>query len=980
MTIPPRSRYGASAWAVGALVLTGLSAAVTWMVFSIDDFSANGASITRSKTVAPTVVELAAAPDQASTSADPREQVAIRGVVRLPSGDPAPGATVTLQRLLTTWPEWRMNAVETAITDEAGGFQFGVPHRYGYLLEFESPAHAGGLRQVGAVDQELELRLRPGYSVFGNVLNDVGAPVPNARVSIESVQRGNRRAASVYTAADGSYRFKNVAAGVARMVARHESWQPVAANSILIGDRRDVEFRFERPTMAPLRGVVLRAEDGAPVAGASIELVPINQNLGLVDPIATTSAADGVFLLEGLPRLSMQMWVRHPDYGTVSRTQAIGAAASEISVELPNRTRAVGEVYSRTAGVVLGGEVLQLRDSGGEVAYAAVDSEGGFEFDRPVSPGFVDISCVGGALSFRTVNGAAYSVRLNEGDQNFVRVEVLAAPVVSGRVVDSAGAPVSGVNLFRTQSLGDNVRTLGDAAMSLDLLRVGNSLVHLTDRDELLAVSGADGAFALRGSKAGRMLVRAEGAGHGSRLLRLQIPAFGAVRDLGEVVLQPGCQISGVVLRGGRSFVGATVSVKPLGSEWRALAGDAAPLELRRGDGGRSATSLSVSGADGAYVIDGLEAGSYEVRARNPGRNARGAARVVTVSAARPVQDADITIQAGRVLRGFVKNELGQPLVDALVSVRGRPGEVSRSRSDGAFVVELPRRRAELIVSLGDRSLERVVGVERDEQELEVRLDAPPTCAIAGVVLGVPDRRLLPGVLMRTTAVGAATGADSLSRWVPTPDGELNRSQVPSGRVRLEFWCDGYAPLVLERDLLANQVNQLGDLVLERGSRLRGLVLDEAGEPVADALVLLGRESDFDLFDPAVRSAADGSFVIDGVTSGSRQLVVNHPAFATRTLGLQLPRDVLGLKPLPVVLERGNTIEVVVPISEIPDNGLIFLRRDGRLVMSTVLDDRGYAWFSNRSAGSYSVKLAGKQGQERRVVVKSGAKVTRLLF
>ena len=44
------------------------------------------------------------------------------------------------------------------------------------------------------------------------------------------------------------------------------------------------------------------------------------------------------------------------------------------------------------------------------------------------------------------------------------------------------------------------------------------------------------------------------------------------------------------------------------------------------------------------------------------------------------------------------------------------------------------------------------------------------------------------------------------------------------------------------------------------------------------------------------------------------------------------------------------------------------------------LDERGYAWFANRSAGQYSVKLASQALGERTVEVKAGVKVTRLLF
>lgn len=975
-----RRRYGLLAWAAGALVLLALAVTVTWMLRNFGDGPRGGRAVNKQRASSFEPTKPIPMSELMEEPARPSAQDLIRGVVRLPSGEASPGATVTLHRLLTGWPEWKKERVDTAITDERGQFQFGVPRRYGYLVEFESALFAGGQRQVTAIEQFLELQLRPGYSIVGNVLNDVGAPVPNARVSIEAAVRDNRRVRAVYTEADGSYRFDGVAAGPARMVAKHESWQPVTAPAILIGDRRDAEFRFERPTMAPLRGEILSAETGDPVSGATIELVPIDQSLGLVDPVATTSAGDGGFVLEGLPRGSMQLWVRHPDYGAVSRTQGIGAAAAEVSIELPNRTKVRGVVRARTAGAVRGGEVLRLRDSAGDLAYADVGVDGSFVFERAASPGVAEITCAAGAFSFRTMNGWSVSVRLVDEAINELSVDVQVAPVLRGRFVGESGAPAVGVELVSTQQLDDNVEFLGDAAKSFDLLRAGSRLVHMIDRDRLSAVSDGSGAFTLLGAKPGRQLIRLQGDAVGGRVLRVQMPAFGVSRDLGDVVLKPGGELSGRVLRGGRPFVGATVTVTPVQSVWGALQPGVEAAPSAREDAERPAGTQAVSGARGAFSFDGLEPGDYAVRARIPGRVVRSGARVVTVVAGEPARNVDIALRAGRVLRGVVRNDAGQPLADALVSVRGRPGEVSRSRMDGSFAVELPRRRAELIISLGDRSLERVVRVTRDQEELEVRLDAPPTCTIAGVVLGVPGGRRLQGVLMRATSLDAGADRGAVSRWVPTPNGELLRKQVASGLVRLEFWRDGFAPFVLERELVANEVNQLGELPLERGTRLRGIVLDDAGQPVSGAAVILGQEADLDLYEPSVRSAEDGSFELDGVTSRSRQLVVRHPAFAARTTELELPRDVLASEPLRVRLARGGTIEVVVPVPEIPDNGLVFLRKDGRIVTSTVLDARGYAYFPNRSAGAYSVKLASGVVAERRVVVKPGVEVTRLLF
>ncbi len=948
--------YRASAWLVGFFVLLALGVTVTLMFYQgRRDDPIVGVLVSKAPSpgaIEPLPAQLGPVTDEVSAPSR-----FVRGVVLLPGGDVAAGAAVTLHRRLTAWPEWRAEAVEEAITDGAGRFQFRVPSLRGYLIEYASEPFAGGIDEVPPFDHELSLRLQPGFAIEGNVLNDVGAPVSNARVSIESVPGGDRRARVEVTQADGSYRFENVAAGPARMVARHESWQPVEAPAVVIGERSDVEFRFERPTMAPLRGVVLGAVTQEPVVGAIVALVPIDQSLGLVDPISARSGADGAFLVEGVPRGSMRMLVRHPEHGALQRTQAIGSIAQQLVVELPPRTAVSGRLEAARGGAFGGGEVLRLTDSAGALAFAVVAADGSFSFDRPVSPGIAEVSVLGGALSFRSMTGSRSKALLEERGDNFVELEVLPAPVVHGRFVDEDGRPLPGVTVSRVQQLGDNMREIGDAARSLDLSQVGRRILRITDRDELLAESDEDGVFAGRGFRPGRLLVRAARSGRGSRNVPLQMPAFGVEHDIGDVVLARGGAIAGRVLRGGRPFVGATVIVTSA-------------------EGGAQATT----DARGGYAIEDLAPGDYTVRAKITGVTARGDARVAQVSPGGVAPRVDLELEAGREVRGFVRNAGGEPLVGALISVRGRPGEVSRSRVDGSFSVELPRRRAELIVSIGDRSMEKVVAVAAEQDEVEVRVDAPPTCSVRAVVYGSPGRRRVPGVLMRWTPTGDDAGAATFTRWVPTPDGELERAQVPSGPMRIELWRDGFAPAVLQRFLVPNEDNDLGSISLERGATFRGRVVDEEGEPVAGASVLLGEEADLDLAPSSVFSGADGGFVIGGVTSRSRQLVVRHRAFAARTLRLDLPRDLLAPEPRSVTLERGGTIEVVVPLDKVPETGLVFLRRGGRLLQSTVLDENGYAYFANRSAGAYSVKVAGSALVERDVVVEPNAAVTRLAF
>jgi hypothetical protein len=157
-------------------------------------------------------------------------------------------------------------------------------------------------------------------------------------------------------------------------------------------------------------------------------------------------------------------------------------------------------------------------------------------------------------------------------------------------------------------------------------------------------------------------------------------------------------------------------------------------------------------------------------------------------------------------------------------------------------------------------------------------------------------------------------------------------------------------------------------------------VRDAAGSAVHDAMVLLGDETDFSLFLPTVRTDVDGMFTIQGITSRSKQLVVRSPGFAANTIGLQLPGDVLSIDPLEIQMERGTTIEVSVARRLIPEDGLVYLRRENHLLESSVLDDIGKAWFANRSAGKYTVQLHGSDQPEQVVEVKAGQELSYVRF
>lgn len=154
-----------------------------------------------------------------------------------------------------------------------------------------------------------------------------------------------------------------------------------------------------------------------------------------------------------------------------------------------------------------------------------------------------------------------------------------------------------------------------------------------------------------------------------------------------------------------------------------------------------------------------------------------------------------------------------------------------------------------------------------------------------------------PGVTLRQLALArrfdpqargleVAAAADGRARLeVALPP--ASRSGDGAARWRHEFVVSGAgcATEKLSAYVTSGEATDLGDVVLSRGARISGRVLDESGAAVEGALVgavdaelpddlgRLARRGD-DAFDPdlAQRSSKDGSFLLEGVELGTRRV------------------------------------------------------------------------------------------------------------
>jgi len=333
----------------------------------------------------------------------------------------------------------------------------------------------------------------------------------------------------------------------------------------------------------------------------------------------------------------------------------------------------------------------------------------------------------------------------------------------------------------------------------------------------------------------------------------------------------------------------------------------------------------------------------------------------------------------GRTVSGQVFAPNGVPIGDALIFVRGQRGAFY-GRADGSFSLEVPRQDIELQVFANEElTVQRTVEVPSDQDRVRIEMPMVPWGRVAAKVLALVDRKPVAGGILRISSLDGGS-ADSVrdaqrniqARWVGTSSGELRLQRFPAGRSRLILHCPGFAPFVREIEVGVNEGRDLGEVLLEPGAYVRGVVRDAAGKPISGARVYLGLELDLATA-PAelgVFSGKSGEFLVRGVSADSGQLVVAAEGYATVAHVLEIPDDLLRDNPLPIALNQGSTISVCVASdAENRELSVVVLRRDGNLIDYARTDPDGCVTFFHRSAGTYQVEVLGDASTAKQLEV-----------
>jgi RNA polymerase sigma factor (sigma-70 family) len=374
----------------------------------------------------------------------------------------------------------------------------------------------------------------------------------------------------------------------------------------------NVDVELHAPRALSGRVVARQSGEGVPLATLWLEressLGTASSNLPVEERFGATSSPRGDFTVGGLSPGRYRLVVEAPGHARTSIRQVVVPRMSPLVVELGAAGVIEGTVRLADASPAIGAEVSFI--GGPEVLTVTSGPGGGYSAE--VNPGsYRVLAGLGGATG-----AFPHAVPVAARATARADVQLGTAAVIAGRVTDGAGAPIGGAQAVLTPAgtAGEMGRALTGPDGTFELGPLGSGEYDLDVVADGHSPDSRRGLVVLPGQRF-EIDFRLDGVG----------VVEGVVRD------HDGAPVEGARVSGGKMWGGAAGSV---------------PAE-------------AVTGADGHYVLPGLEVGVASVRARRPGV-ATGDARTVTVRAGQR-STADFVLVATGTLEGEVRYADGRP-------------------------------------------------------------------------------------------------------------------------------------------------------------------------------------------------------------------------------------------------------------------------------------------------------------------------------
>ncbi|MCL4819350.1 MAG: carboxypeptidase regulatory-like domain-containing protein [Vicinamibacteria bacterium] len=791
----------------------------------------------------------------------PMAGAAIDGRVIDARGEPVAGAVVSARPLVgpdeaavQLFHGTPSSALSTARSGPDGRFRLDGPAT---LASVE--ADAAGFAPAAEVSRgegPITLVLRPAVEKRGSVVH-AGRPVAGARLVWSS---GGRPALvrAVETDAAGAFAVPDPDVWAWSLSVHHPDFDVLEA-----GRGWPAALRFELKAGQPLAGRVVTGSARAGVPGAVVRLD------GTVRAIAD---GEGRFRIAHAPRSWRRVSARAAGFAGVARR-----TAGEVVIEAAPAREIAGVVREAGRGRPLAGVMVLVHSDEGEEAGTFSDASGAWVVRGLPSARYrVWLHATG----YQEAAGGSEPQDLRRATTARRDADLEAVPRIAGTVVDAKGQPLAGASVvWVPEGMPAFYASDFDLVGARSALSDGDGRFELHVDTRRGRLPGAGALMAVRRGFAARVAPLPEAGGTARIVLEVGVPLAGRVVD------ESGAPLAGVAVAAAEDGV-----LPQAGMPSHLL------LAAFRGPGHVE------TDADGRFAL-GVGNRPHHLAFHKPGFRPL----VLRDQVPAEAQPRAVTLARGVEIRGrVVRGE--EPVAGVAVFARptaegGDMMALFSQRADAAEAVSDAEGRFVLEgLAAGPHTVSAAEAPPLDFEEVEVEAPASdvtlvlrPTATLAGSVVDGRNGEPIAAFSVRLAPVRDADEdgampfemADAYAREEEFGGGAFSLDEVPEGQYRLVVVAEGFLPLTVDDvTVAAHEDAEPLALRLDAGATLRGRVLDEEGQPLADVRVAVEARDG-----ASGETDAAGDYELHGVATGAFQVQFRKSGFRSERAKVQVPPE-----------------------------------------------------------------------------------------